>query len=101
MKRKLPAMIWIALTSLLVILLLATASVAVARIAGYSLPWWTVDSGGGASSGSGYTLNGTLGQPDAGTVASGGGYTLSGGFWHGGLAAPAQAKVYLPLTTKP
>lgn len=67
----------------------------------YDLSWWTVDGGGGTSTGNGYTLNGTLGQPDAGTVASGGGYTLAGGFWHGGVAATSEIKVYLPLTTKP
>ncbi len=101
MKRKLPVMISIALTSLLVILLLAVASVAYARLAGYSLPWWTVDGGGGTSSGNGYSISGTIGQPDAGKIASGGGYTLAGGFWHGGVAASPEMKVYLPLTTKP
>ena len=66
----------------------------------YDLSWWTVDSGGGTSSGNGYTLNGTLGQPDAGTLASGGGYTLAGGFWHGGVATSTETIVYLPLVTK-
>jgi hypothetical protein len=42
--------------------------------------WWTIDGGGGTSSGAQFTLNGTTGQPDAG-VMSGGGYTLRGGFW--------------------
>jgi hypothetical protein len=84
-----------------VVLLLTLATVAIARIAGYDLTWWTADGGGGNSAGNGYSLNGTIGQPDAGTIASGGGYTLAGGFWHGGVTAPAQTKVYLPLTTKP
>jgi hypothetical protein len=64
----------------------------------YQLPWWTVD-GGGASptGGSGYSLSGTIGQPDAGTL-TGGGYSLSGGFWH-----PAQSGdrvIYVPLIRK-
>ena len=66
----------------------------------YDLSWWTVDGGGGSSSGNGYTLNATLGQPDVGTVANGGVYTLAGGFWHGGIAASPETKVYLPLLTK-
>ena len=66
----------------------------------YTLSWWTVDSGGGYSSGSGYTLSGTIGQPDVGMLASGGGYTLAGGFWHGGAAASAERQLYLPLVVK-
>ncbi len=54
----------------------------------YSMDWYTIDGGGGASSGGGYTVTGTTGQPDAGTL-KGGNYTLVGGFW--GLIAAAQA----------
>ena len=50
--------------------------------AGYSIPWWTVDNGGGTSQGGAYILRGTSGQPDAGTL-SGGSYVLKGGFWSG------------------
>ena len=65
--------------------------------ASYDLSWWTVDGGGAAfSTNGGYTLGGTLGQPDAGAL-SGGGYTLAGGFWSG---AAVQYKVYLPLVVK-
>ncbi len=48
----------------------------------YSIDWYTIDGGGGTSTGGGYTLSGTIGQPDAGTL-SGGGYVLEGGFWPG------------------
>ena len=46
--------------------------------------------GGGAtfSTGSGYTLGGTIGQPDAGAL-SGGGTTLGGGFWQPSCIAAA------------
>ena len=89
---------WLAFTLVLVLIIFVSG---MALAAGsYDLSWWTVDGGGGSSSGSGYTLNGTLGQPDAGTLASGGGYTLAGGFWHGGVAASLETKVYLPLLTK-
>jgi len=46
----------------------------------YSIDWYTIDGGGGTSSGGPYTLSGTIGQPDAG-LHTGGNYTLVGGFW--------------------
>jgi hypothetical protein len=46
----------------------------------YTIDWYTLDGGGGQSSGGAYTLQGTIGQPDA-TTSSGGAYTLQGGFW--------------------
>jgi hypothetical protein len=53
----------------------------------FNIDWWTVDGGGGTSTGGVYTLTGTIGQPDAGTL-SGGNYTLQGGFW--GIIAAIQ-----------
>jgi hypothetical protein len=80
-------------------LLLLGVSIAVAQTgSGYDLTWSTIDGGGGSAGGGSYTLDGTIGQFDAG-VMSGGTYTLSGGFW-GGPAALAQFKVYLPLVLK-
>ena len=65
---------------------------------GYDLTWSTVDGGGWTfSTGEGYSLGGTAGQPDAGVLA-GGGYALAGGFWRGG--APAAYRVYLPLVVR-
>ena len=50
----------------------------------YTIDWWTVDGGGGMDgSGGTFTLSGTAGQPDAGTL---GGGILEGGFW--GLIGP-------------
>ena len=46
----------------------------------YDLTWSTIDVGGGRSTGGAYTLEGTIGQPDAGLM-SGGSYVLAGGFW--------------------
>jgi hypothetical protein len=46
----------------------------------YAIDWFTIDGGGGASTGGVYSVTGTVGQPDAGTM-SGGQYTLEGGFW--------------------
>jgi hypothetical protein len=39
-----------------------------------------MDGGGGTSTGGVYSVSGTIGQPDAGTM-TGGPYTLVGGFW--------------------
>ncbi len=50
--------------------------------ADYDLRWYTIDGGGGTSSGGQYVVMGTTGQADAG-VMSGGDYELLGGFWPG------------------
>src|SRR5258705_4746069 len=56
----------------------------------YAVDWFTLDGGGGTSSGGSFTLTGTIGQPDAGTL-SGGNYELQGGFWPG-IVVPATAE---------
>jgi hypothetical protein len=82
---------------LLTFLLLTVVSTGYAYLADYSLPWWTVDAGGGTSNSAQYVLNGTIGQPDAGML-SGGEYTLAGGFWGGGQLAGGQ--LFLPIVTR-
>ncbi|MBI3853140.1 MAG: hypothetical protein HY298_23055 [Verrucomicrobia bacterium] len=47
----------------------------------YSIDWFTIDGGGGTSTGSVYSVSGTIGQPDAGPTMSGGNYSVDGGFW--------------------
>ena len=83
---------------LALVALLLLSSVARAQSGGgYDLTWSTVDGGGYTwSEGGGYSLGGTVGQPDAG-VLSGGDYTLAGGFWGG---AAARYGVYLPLVLR-
>jgi hypothetical protein len=49
----------------------------------YELSWYTIDGGGGRSTGGSFVLTGTIGQPDA-AYSTGGGYELLGGFWTGG-----------------
>lgn len=51
-----------------------------ARAQNYSIDWFTIDGGGGTSTGGVFSVSGTIGQPDAG-VMSGGQYSLNGGFW--------------------
>lgn len=46
----------------------------------FDLSWHTIDGGGGTSAGGTWTVSGTIGQPDAGSL-SGGTYTIEGGFW--------------------
>ncbi len=65
----------------------------------YDLSWHTIDGGGDSATGGGYSLNGTVGQADAGQALTGGDYTLTGGFWFG-EADSGGMKVYLPLVLK-
>jgi hypothetical protein len=48
--------------------------------AAYDLTWHTVDGGGSSSAANGYSLSGTIGQPDTDTSAAGS-LQLIGGFW--------------------
>jgi hypothetical protein len=57
--------------------LFATASLAQQ----YSVSWYKIAGGGGASSNGQYSVTGTIGQPDAGPAMTGGGYSVTGGFW--------------------
>jgi len=47
----------------------------------FSIPWHTLDGGGGTSTGGGFSVSGTIGQPDAGGPLTGGQFSLTGGFW--------------------
>lgn len=79
----------------LLLSLFAIVGTALASTSGsYELFWWTVDNGGGESTGANYTLTGSIGQPDAGTM-SGGDYGLTGGFW--GRVVEILHNLFLPL----
>jgi hypothetical protein len=71
----------------LALLLLLTLGTVAANAQNYAIDWYTIDGGGGTSTGGLYSVSGTIGQPDAG-VMSGGNYSLAGGFW--GLIAAVQ-----------
>jgi hypothetical protein len=77
--------------------LLATGMV-LAQPGFLDLNWWTVDGGGGTSTGAAYTLKGSIGQPDAGTMA-GGRYAVSGGFWAGAEPEAASTPTPSPAPT--
>ncbi len=82
---------------LLALVFLLTSSTLAASEAAYQLNWYTVDGGGGTSTGGVYSLSGTIGQPDAGT-AGGGTYTLAGGFWT--PLGKTNINLYLPVVRK-
>jgi hypothetical protein len=46
----------------------------------FNIDWFTIDGGGGTSTGGVYSVSGTIGQPDAGRMTNGQ-YSLLGGFW--------------------
>src|SRR5207248_2554159 len=48
----------------------------------YSIDWFTIDGGGGTSTGSVYAVSGTVGQADANPQPlSSGNFSVVGGFW--------------------
>jgi hypothetical protein len=90
---------WRFLLPVVALVLLLLSGIALGQSdGGYDLTWSTVDGGGATfSTGGGYTLGGTIGQPDAGAMADGD-YALSGGFW--GSVVEYYEHVYLPLILK-
>jgi hypothetical protein len=78
-------------------LLLALASIAFAQVSSnYDLSWHVTGGGIGQMGSTGHSLQGTLGQPVAGSMTSGE-HTLCSGFWCTGAA---QTEVYLPLVLR-
>ena len=78
------------------LLVLVITGVALAQSGnGLDLTWSTVDGGGGTSTGGVLSLQGTIGQPDAGTLV-GGSFVLQGGFWDV-VQAPSGYRIYLPV----
>ena len=65
---------------LLILALVSLAGSATVGAQTYAIDWFTIDGGGGTSTGGVYSVSGTIGQPDAGRM-SGGDYTIAGGFW--------------------
>ncbi len=58
-------------------------SLTVTGFSDYKISWYSIDGGGGRSSGGQYVLTGTIGQPDA-SYSSSSNYQFLGGFWPGG-----------------
>ena len=97
--RRLRLGVWLLVAACCVVLVAAVVPLALAQT-GYDLSWWTVDGGGATlSTGEGYRLSGTAGQPDAG-VLEGSGYSLLGGFWRGGQVSSQWYWLYLPVVLR-
>jgi hypothetical protein len=63
----------------------------------FSIDWYTMDGGGGTSTGGAFSLSGTIGQPDAGRL-SGGDFSLEGGFWAGATALQTPGSPFLHVS---
>lgn len=88
-----------ALAAVLVVAAILTLALAASAepTAANEISRYTVDGGGGTSTGGAYTLDGTMGQYDAGSQ-SGGVYGLAGGIWD--RLASALYRVFLPLVKR-
>jgi hypothetical protein len=53
--------------------------------AAYGVQRWTIDGGGGRSSGGSFVISGTIAQPDADPLqpSTGASHSITGGFWPG------------------
>jgi len=68
--------------SLLALLLIIHSAFCVcANAQNYAIDWHKVSGGGGSSTGSVFSVSGTIGQHDAGPAMTGGNFSLTGGFW--------------------
>jgi hypothetical protein len=67
----------------ILVALVVSGLIASSSLGQYELNWYTIDGGGGRSSGGPYELLGTIGQPDA-AWSMGGDFELLGGFLSGG-----------------
>ncbi len=86
MTRRMFVIVGIALVAVL-----AVTWTALAQTGALDVPWFSVDGGGGTSAGGDFTLDGTIGQPDAGGKLTGGAFAVEGGFIPGVAAPPAFA----------
>lgn len=80
-----PAWHVVSFAPLAAVLLLAASQVVAQQGEPYVIKHYTIDGGGGWSTGGEFTIEGTIGQPDAEAVQpSGGGvFAITGGFWSG------------------
>jgi len=84
------------MTLTLVVLATVNLYLATARAQQYSIDWYKIAGGGGISTGGVYSVNGTIGQHDAGGPMTGPNYSLTGGFWS--LVSVVQTPGLPPLT---
>lgn len=73
--------------ALVLLLILVSATVAT-RAATLDLSWYTIDGGGGTSTGGSFEVVGSIAQPDPGLLI-GGTFELQGGYWTGAISDTA------------
>lgn len=78
---------------------LLVAGQALAGPAASAISWWVVAAGGGPSSGTGVSQNGTFGQPVTGS-SGGAAVALSAGYWYEATPTPPQYHTYLPAALR-
>jgi hypothetical protein len=84
-------------TLLLIPLLFAASAVHAQQ---YSIGWYKITGGGGASSNGQYSVSGAIGQPDAGGAMTGGNFSVTGGFWSlYAVQTPGAPLLQILLTT--
>jgi hypothetical protein len=84
------------LGALAAVVILAAVLFSSAHAAGaLAIDWYSVDAGGARTSGV-YALDGTIGQPDAGSLSSAR-FAVNGGFWS---VTPGRGAIYLPMTAR-
>jgi hypothetical protein len=67
---------------------LSNIALAQSSSASYQIPRQTIDGGAQRSTSASYTLDATIGQPDAGPVMTSGSYELRGGFHRAAATGP-------------
>ncbi len=95
--KRLTGVKFITVSIVLLILVVSAVLVVNAMGGGFQVNWFSIDGGGGASSGGDYAIGGNVGQVDAGTL-TGGDYTVSGGIWAGSVNTGYA--IYLPSIRK-
>lgn len=73
---------------MMLLLLLPLAALAQSASASYQIPRQSIDGGAGRANSATYTLEGVIGQPDAGTTMTSASYDLRGGFHRAAPPAP-------------
>ncbi len=79
------AVVW----AMLVLMLLSTTWALAQSGEEWTIGRWDTPGGGGTSSGGGFLVRGSVGQPEANGLLKGGAFAVRGGFWTGGDKAVA------------
>lgn len=76
------------------LVLLPLVALAQSSSASYQLPRQSIDAGGARAASASYTLNGTLGQPDAEASMSSASFTVRGGFHLAAAPPPSPDRIF-------